>query len=238
MSNEPVNRTFAGRPARVLRAGYGRITSNAGSGAYEITELHWDGSADQDGTAPGWLDEATVRDFQNRDTGAEYDVVRWWKQYKQDGSVEICIDIATAVGLEMFTQHRLRVAPTAGAGSVTIDTRDWRDRLVHYEMIGLFHVPPAPQADGDYRYDTSTTAGVHDTMWFGSSVTILGWNTVNSVVDDTPAASGWTCRLQINDPNGNLRLDYDAGAALLDASYVVVRVMSGPAQTTNDTNAT
>lgn len=244
MSDEPVDRTYAGRPMRVLRAGYGRITSNAGSGAYEITELHWDGSADQDGDAPGWLEETASRDFHNRDTGAEDDVVCWWEQYRQGGAIEVCIDVASAPAMDLFKQYRVRVATTAGDGNATVDSRDWRERLAHYELICFgdwVGSDPAPEDVCHSSIDNGVDMGYHNTFWCGSNAGVCPLTGTDWWPIATPLATFWAgaeLDFQVNSTTGALRWVWSGMNNAASAVTGILRVYAGAKQDTNDTNAT
>lgn len=104
-----------------MRRGVAKITAIIGSGVYTITEQLWDSGAGPaawaDGKTPSRHVAVAARDFRNRTIGEVDDVVWFWEQCRQDGALEVLLDIENAPSVAWGKA----MAAWASGNTVTLD---------------------------------------------------------------------------------------------------------------------
>ena len=195
--------------AGMLRFGVAKVVSNAGGGAYTVTEQWWDPSGSgqwADATAPLGYVQAAARDCRNRDSGAAGDYVRFWEQRATGGGLEVLVDVTGTDGEEqetVTTHAGIALAVAAwydvadeGTGTITLSSADWRGRLITYNAS--WQAEPVSRPLANTEDGTSALDGAANTK-----VTIVTKNINGDVADVyVDGTDGGKLKIDLTD-NGN-----------------------------------
>ena len=91
---ERVDEPYPEQSEQPLRTGVAKIISNDGGGTYTITEQVWTGYAWANGTAPGHYVNVSARDYNSSTAGCVDDIVFFWEQYDEDGTIELIVKVS------------------------------------------------------------------------------------------------------------------------------------------------